>query len=208
MAKILQSFNKSISITGIHKINSQTNNCIYLDLQNSTSIDSIDFRSYDFVIISSAISNILECKESPDLSYQINVTGTGHLLDRLTYQGTPFIYISSTCVFGDNQTCLHESQNRFPVHEYGKHKVAIEDKIKSNSYGIVIRTTKLMSAKENIINAWAKSLINKNTITAFSDLYVSQVSYYSFCHYMLELMQSDLTHGIYHISPSIQMSTI
>lgn len=200
-------YHKSIHITGTsRKIADQTNNCIYLDLQNSASIESINFKQYDFVIISSAMTNIFECEKFPDLAYQVNVKGTSILIDRLTLQGTPFIFISSTCVFGDKQTCLHEGQDRLPDHDYGRHKVLVEDKIKSNSFGLVLRTTKLMAPAETIINRWIKSLVKKSTITAFSDLYISPVSYHSFCAHILELMLSDVNYGIYHISPSRQIS--
>lgn len=88
-----------------------------------------------YMIHCAAISDIGQCENNPERSYEINVKATGILSETCRELGTKMIFCSSDQVYLKSKIRLPhlESEDVFPPHHYGKQKKDAEKQLLQNS---------------------------------------------------------------------------
>ncbi|WP_408959705.1 NAD-dependent epimerase/dehydratase family protein [Natrinema sp. 74] len=86
----------------------------------------------DIVMHLAAISGVEDCESKPDLAYESNVTGTGHVVRFCRDRGAALIFPASMAVVGDPQEFpITADHPREPLNWYGRTKLASERLIDS-----------------------------------------------------------------------------
>ncbi|MFS1464414.1 NAD-dependent dehydratase [Vibrio lentus] len=116
-------------------------NCdVSLDLSSNNFDDLLSrVQKDDVIVFLAAISSPDLCEKNFDQAYNINVTNTILLIDKLIVKGVKVIFSSSDAVFGAaNKLCFDDSETK-PFGQYGKMKSQVEESFKGNENFFVVR---------------------------------------------------------------------
>ncbi|MFA0485960.1 MULTISPECIES: sugar nucleotide-binding protein [unclassified Vibrio] len=118
----------------------RTNCDVSLDLSSNKFDDLLSrVQKDDVVVFLAAISSPDLCEKNFDQAYNINVTNTILLIDKLIVKGVKVIFSSSDAVFGSaNKLCFDDSETK-PFGQYGKMKSQVEESFKGNENFFVVR---------------------------------------------------------------------
>jgi len=177
----------------------------HLDLSNSTSIEQLDISQVSSVIFCAGMTGYRQCEREPIRSREINVIGLNLLNRKCSDAGIPITLISSSAVFSDD--CLNRSEGAptSPTSEYGEQKSDQEKIVLSERSGRVIRLTKVLPDAAGLLASWASSLRFGQRIDAFSDYYVSPLSYRTVASFVVKDTLREGA-GVRHLSPDGQLS--
>lgn len=164
-------------------------------------------RSLGTAFLCAAISRFEECAKNPDLSFRVNVSNTLKLAEFLLDRGVTVVYLSSNAVFDGNSAYCDEEAPHSPVTEYGRQKAAAEAGLrvlaaegeKPSRTVIIVRLTKVLSARLPLVANWIGSLEARKTVEAFDDLIFAPTSLRFTTEALLRL-SSIHRPGVYHIS--------
>ena len=179
-------FNKKKYIFTTSKKKLVKKGTIYFDITKSDIIPILRKKNINKVIIFSAISNPEECKLKKKLSYNINVKYTKKLIKDLISLNVYFIFFSSEYVFNGLKGNYTEKSRINSKMIYGKHKIEIENYIKSKKYknSLVLRISKTFGTSVNdgtFFSSYLKSyLLGKRnfkiaTYQIFTPLYINDL---------------------------------
>lgn len=120
-------------------------------------------------VICAGVTKLKDCVQEREKSYKINVETTIRLIQDLLSMGAKPVFISSSFVFDGIAGYYGEDQPRSPVNVYGRHKVEVEDFIKSEAPGMLVpRLDKLVGtdpAQANMLAEWYGWMKQKAPIT-------------------------------------------
>jgi len=148
---------------------------IFFDLFHSPQTWKIPI-NIDIAVICAGETRLMSCKNDPVGTYEINVTNTFELIKKLLSQNIFVIYLSSNQVFDGSQAYAPIDSPYSPMTEYGRQKAEIEQRIMEMKQPFsIIRLTKVLSSKDNLINNWKELLTKGKEINPFKDLYMSPI---------------------------------
>ena len=145
------------------------------------------------------------CEIEPVRSREINVIGFDCLNRKCSIAGIPITLISSSAVFSDGCSDRSEGALASPTSEYGMQKADQEKIVLSERSGRVIRLTKVLPDAAGLLASWASSLRCGRHIDAFSDYYVSPLSYHTVASFIVDDTLR-VGAGVRHLSPDGQLS--
>ncbi len=163
--------------------------------------------SPDYVIHTAGIANTNFCEENPGFTYDINVNGTFNVGKACKDLNCKMIFLSSEQVYNGNmeEGPYTEDMNPVPNTQYGKQKLAAENKIKNILDELwILRFTWLFGLPEknckvnaNIVSNMINSILNGKDIK-------EPVNEYRGMTYIYELIENfekifDIPYGIYNI---------
>ena len=156
-----------------------------------TSIDHFDIRNRgrlfdvlegsDVVIHLAAISGIEDCAEDPDLTYEVNVTGTNNVAWFCRKTGAALVFPFSVAVLGNpDEFPITANQSRNPLNWYGRTKYLNEQAIhtfaeggfpahlflKTNVYGEHV-IDEITVSKESVINFFVNRAVAGKSLTVY-----------------------------------------
>ena len=152
----------------------------HVDIRNRDRLEET-LSGSDVVIHLAAVSGVDDCEKNPDLSYEVNVTGTNNVAWFCRKTGAALAFPFSMAVLGDPESFpITADQSRDPLNWYGRTKWIGERSIealadgsfpahlfmKSNLYGehIVDGTT---VSKPTVINFFAGRALSGDTLTVY-----------------------------------------
>jgi dTDP-4-dehydrorhamnose reductase len=146
-----------------------------------------------------------QCELEPARSREVNVTGLNLLHRKCSIASIPVTLISSSAVFSGD--CLNRSEDApvSPTSAYGEQKSDQERIVLSEPSGRVIRLTKVFPDIAGMLVSWAGILRSGRCIDAFSDYYVSPLSYRTVVNFIVEDTVKE-EGGVRHLSPDGQLS--
>ena len=117
---------------------------IFFDINKSDITQLVKKNNIDKVVIFTAISNPEKCKSQKKISYNINVKFTKKLIQNLISLNIYFVFFSSEYVFDGFKGNYSENSKTYTKMIYGKHKIEIENFIKSkkNNNSLILRISK------------------------------------------------------------------
>ena len=121
-------------------------------------------------VICAGITNIAECENSPGLSYEINVTATEKLIQKLIDRKIFVVYPSSDLVV--DPSMLQK--------QYCIQKGLIEKKLRNNEGACILRLSKVLCKNFDLFLGWRSELTQGRPIYPFRDKYFSPITM-SFC---------------------------
>ena len=183
-----------------------------------TSINELEKRvlNYkpDVIVNAAAFTNVDLAEEEVEESYKINCDAVKNIARTCKKYEILLIHISTDYVFdGSNTSCYVETDETFPINNYGKSKLAGEAAISSILNNHIILRTSWVFGKEgnNFVKKIVELLSSKNTINVVNDQYGCPTSAKSIAQVILEFCKEFkrnkyLDYGIYHYSNSPETS--
>jgi len=148
---------------------------IRLDLA-TVDANEVSLPAADAAIFCAAMARFADCREQPELTRRVNVTGPSALARRLTAAGTHVVMLSTSAVFDGSTRCVAAEQKTAAVSAYGAQKAEIEAEILAlGKKASVLRLTKVISPDMPLFNGWIGSLARGEKIRAFDDLTFSPI---------------------------------
>ena len=124
---------------------------------------------FDMIIHLAAKSNVAESVIQPDITNEVNVTGTINILKCCAENKIKkIIFASSAAVYGDCDLVISETTNKNPLSPYGKSKLLAEKEIEKfsvehNMNAISLRMFNVYSKEDNqlgVISKFKKNISN------------------------------------------------
>ena len=151
--RLAKKFSDKYEIMQVSKENSENN--IPLDLENVEKFDFSQIKSGDSVIFLAAISSPDQCANNYDYSYKINVTGTGHFIQKSLEQGANVLFFSSDAVYGASsgkiEDYFDERSKCNLLGEYATMKREIEERFLNSDAFKVFRLSYVFSKNDKFM---------------------------------------------------------
>ena len=157
-------------------------NGVHFDATSMRLGDAVDLTGcqYSHAILLQAQTNIDACLRTPDISRKINVTGTMAIIRDLMAASITPIFASSDAVFSGKQGLRREDDPTDPILTYGRHKVEIENFLKSMpGPSLILRLAKVMGSfvhQGNILSDWLNSVMEGREILCAQDQILTPVN--------------------------------
>ena len=134
-------------------------------------VDVIRREAPQVIIHCAAYTHVDKAEEEQKLCYDINVKGTGHLVDAAGKLRIPLVYISTDYVFnGKGESPWKEDDSPDPVNFYGVTKAQGEDIVRRLKKHFIVRTSWLYGKGErNFVKAMLRLAETKKEVTVVSD---------------------------------------
>lgn len=163
-------------------------------MQPDLEILEIPSYQYSYAIIAAAMNPILACEKEPQLSRQINVDGTLHLIEQLCIKDITPVFFSSDFVFDGKQNIYDENSPLNPLNEYGKQKADLERALVKNFKGryLLIRTSKvygLTKGDGTLIDEMAQLLVKGKVVRAAYDQVFCPIAIHDLVSTVIELQK-------------------
>ena len=131
---------------------------------------------FDIAFICFGISGETECKKDLFRSSYINLYQTKQLIQYLDYNGTRFVYFSSSAVLGGLTRNAPVGSHPKPKGVYARQKLEIENYILDNSKcSNIIRTGKVLGNEFPLIQFWQTKLREGKKIDVFQNKHIAPV---------------------------------
>jgi len=177
-------------------------NYFYLDLNNEDSFKNIINNNFDYIFLLSSQTNIKECEVNSS-HYITNVKNLKILIKFIKDNFQSKIYFFSTsAVFSKNSTNTHEFSPLSPDTNYGEYKANVEDYLMSIDDAFIVRLTKLISIKSNIVNLFFENKLNK----IFNNLLISPISSFYLFNSIEKIINHDIDQKIIHLANEEDLS--
>mgnify|MGYP004000536495 FL=1 len=174
----------------------------------------------DYVIITSALSNVDYCESHKEEAEKVNVEAVKKIFELCEQLGCKLIHISSDSVFdGTKESPYVEEDIPNPLNIYGKTKLNSEKIILQNPNNLIVRASVLYgwlphylrnisssSMKNNNFVQWLiENLKNNKKVNIITDENSSPILVNDFARSIIKLIEGNFK-GIYHSSPPIEIS--
>jgi len=180
---------------------------IYLDLSEPDRLRLPTAPNCAFLC--AARSGFLECEQSRDATYRVNVVGSVAIATHLLSRGVFVVLLSSSAVYDGLTPLPEESLDPSPTTEYGRQKAEAEKRLLQLDAGrgnvAIVRLTKVFSSRTPVVRGFMRHLEKGERFEAFSDLYISPVSLRYVVAALMEI-ERRRSGGIFHLSGSIEQS--
>jgi dTDP-4-dehydrorhamnose reductase len=114
-----------------------------LDVRDAVAVARL-VRAVDpaFVLVPAAATHVDRCELQARAAYEVNVLGTGHLVDAANEVGATIAYFSSDYIFDGADGPYEERASANPISQYGLQKLSSEHLIAQRATdALVVRTT-------------------------------------------------------------------
>lgn len=154
----------------------------------------------DKALICFGLTNIGFCESNKELAWNINVSSTLELIDRLHVSGVYVSYLSSSSVFEGRKTACSIMTSRTPKSLYAKTKAAVEDRIFSDylSNASVLRMPKVTGSGWSILDKWKMEYHTTGLVRPFSNRYVYPVGIEKICS-KISVLLNEKRLGVFHV---------
>jgi len=174
----------------------------------------------DYVIITSALSNVDYCESHKEEAEKVNVRDVKKIFDLCEQIGCKLIQISSDSVFdGTKKSSYLEDDNPKPINVYGKTKLDSEKIVLKNLNNLVVRASVLYgwlpdylskipssSMKDKNFVQWLiEKLTIQEDVNIITDEISSPILADDVANAIIHLILGKYS-GLYHLAPPIQIS--
>lgn len=155
-------------------------NIIELNLENIPLIKKqlSQLETLDCLVLCAGVTSIKECRLNPIKSRVVNVDAQIEVAEVALGMGcTRIVFISTDKIFDGNKPYVGADSIANPTTEYGRQKFQAEIELsKLGSAVQIVRFTKVLSARNQLLVDWISQLQRGEAITAFVDSVISPVS--------------------------------
>ena len=150
-----------------------------LDLSNSEALRQlIDQVKPDIIINTAAYTSVDKAESEPDLAYQINVMAPEVLAKKAKELDIPLVHFSTDYVFdGLKKEAYVETDTTNPQSVYGKTKCNGEEKVRTHSKHIILRTSWVFGVHgNNFLKTMLRFFKEKDSLNIVGDQWGSPAS--------------------------------
>ena len=118
-----------------------------------------------------------DCEKNLEVQKIINVDNIKKIIKKAISEKIFVIYLSSNAVFDGKKQFYNYSDKTSPITKYGEFKDEVEKYIVSTflKSTCILRLTKVITEKNDLIEKWKKAIKLNKKITTFSNIYISPV---------------------------------
>lgn len=154
-----------------------SSNIFYLNLLDAPSAWNFFDIKFDVMYLCAGVCRMASCESDRETSHKTNVTGMLALAQHFSALGAHIIYLSTNQVFSGTQAFVSPTAKYEPINEYGRQKAEMESLIKAHcKYWSIVRLTKVIAPKLQLIATWIDRLLQNQSIEAFNDMMLAPVS--------------------------------
>ena len=177
----------------------------YLDLAGGPW--RVEPMSADVGFICAAMTNIADCRRSPEQARLANTVGPANIARAMLANGIRPIFLSSNAVFDCQEPLMAVDRPKNPSSLYGALKAEAEDAIlRLSSTAVVVRLTKVLAASA-LLSGWWRALNSGRRIEAAKDHRMAPIS----CEHAVTSLIAIAAHatgGVYQLSASSDVSYV
>ncbi len=177
----------------------------YLDLVGGPW--QVEPMSADVGFICAAMTNMAECRRSPEQARLANTVGPVNVARAMLEKGIRPIFLSTNAVFDCREPLMAIDRPKNPSSLYGALKAEAEDAIlRVSSTAVVVRLTKVLAASA-LLSGWWRALNAGRPIDAAQDHRMAPIS----CEHAvtsLIAIAARATGGVYQLSASSDVSYV
>jgi dTDP-4-dehydrorhamnose reductase len=190
LVSALRTTNQSVFETTRRKDGEIHSSRFFLDLANPTANWSLP-ANIAIAFILAAQTSTEYCRRYPRDSRLINVDNTVSLAEALVKRGARVVFLSSSQVFDGTISSVAANHPQSPKTEYGRQKAEAEVRLLSLNGGVqIVRVTKVLSKKTNLLQEWLTRLKAGEVIRPFSDMVLAPVSLSFLISVLVNLIES------------------
>ena len=159
------------------------------------------------IIVPAAITNVDYCEKNRQETHEINVSGVENIVSAMKYQSndSKLVYISTNYVFNGKKGFYVETDDTYPINEYGKQKLLAEKYIRENLEDyIIVRTCEVYGCEEAGKN-FVVRLINDNKLGKTRNIPFDQKGNPTYVKSIVDIIYDLIQHdakGIFHVAGS------
>jgi len=146
-----------------------------LDLATFSTRDLSFIHEGDTVLLTAAISSPDICKQKPEFSHAVNVTGTKKLISYCLSKGAKVVFFSSDTVYGETTAPVKEEQILTPVGIYAEMKASVEEQFHTSSNFLALRLSYVLSKQDKFTHYLAECADKHQSAELFHPLLRSAV---------------------------------
>lgn len=154
-------------------------------------------------VVCACICQVDRCYRERDVTRTVNVDHTIRLIDDLRRFGFRVVFISTGHVFDGRTGYYAEDEPLCPIHEYGRHKAAVEQWIRQHApETLILRPGKLVSDRleaSNMFAEWYRDAAAGRPITCIADQVLAPTLADDVARALIAANDLGLT-GTYHVS--------
>jgi dTDP-4-dehydrorhamnose reductase len=173
-----------------------------LDLLDPDLATSVDWGSYD-VVYNTAAFTAVDAAETPEgrrSAWQVNVAGTGRLVELARRHRLTVVHFSSDYVFDGQEKSHPEDEKLSPLGVYGQTKAAADVLVSTLPSHYILRTSWVIGRGGNFVSTMA-SLAEKGVSPSVVDDQVGRLSFApDLARAALHLVTGDAEPGIYNVT--------
>ena len=160
--------------------------------------------SVDWIVHTSAMTDVERCEREQRLCYSINVGGTRHIRELARQYGAKLLYISTVSVFSGKEGNYRENDMPYPTNFYSLTKLLGEEAVQEYPTGIVLRLN-LVGIHPNgphgrNLMEWLVNCAEKNkNMKLFTDIMVNPLSNWTAAHFISTLIAKEPDERILHL---------
>ena len=162
----------------------------------------------EIVINTAAYHKTEECELNPEKSFSVNALGAFNVAKAAKEIGAKIFFFSTDYVFDGSKEYFIESDTPNPLNVYGASKLAGENLTKiANENCYIIRTSWLFGIQKsskghNFVTLMLEKAKNGENIKVVNDQFGSSTYTYDLALEIKELIDKNISPGIYHITNS------
>jgi len=176
---------------------------IQLDITNAAATRRLINDAVPTVVILAAADAYVErCEREPESTKRVNVDAAAIVAKAARAAGALLVVFSSEYVFDGTAGEYREEDERRPINEYGRQKVALEDIALENGRGLVCRTSAVFGTdpnRKNFVYQLVDRLLAGQTFDVPSDQLVTPTYAPSLARAVVSLADRGLT-GMFHVA--------
>jgi dTDP-4-dehydrorhamnose reductase len=154
-------------------------------------------------VVCACICQVDRCYREREVTKTVNVDHTIRLIQDLRSRGFRVVFISTGHVFDGRTGYYSEDEPLSPIHEYGRHKAAVETWIRQNApETLILRPGKLVSDRldaSNMFAEWYRDAAAGRPITCIADQVLAPTLADDVVRALMTANDLGLT-GTYHVS--------
>jgi dTDP-4-dehydrorhamnose reductase len=163
--------------------------------------------SADVAFICAAMTNIAECRRSPEQARLVNTVGPINVARALLEKGITPIYLSTNAVFDCQEPLMAIDRPKKPSSLYGALKSEAEDAIlRLSSKAVVVRLTKVL-AVSGLLSGWWRTLNADRPVEAARDHRMAPISREHTVASLIGIADRAIG-GVYQLSASSDVSYV
>lgn len=184
---------------------------VYCNLANEKLLNnSLESIKPDAIIHLAAISDTNYCESNIEIAKQVNITASINLASYASGRNIPFIFISTDLVFDGIKGNYDETDNTYPLNEYGKQKAFTEKEILSlNKNACVLRMPLMFGYagyySQSFLQPFIENIKSNKKQMLFTDEYRSILDGKSAAKGIMLALDNNWK-GIYHLGGNEKIS--
>lgn len=171
-----------------------------LDITDADAVDSFDFDGVELLVNAAAWTAVDAAETRRREAWEVNVTGTAHLVEAARRHRLTLVHISSDYVFDGTLEAHPEDEPLSPLGFYGATKAASEAVVKTWARHYLLRTSWVVGSGRNFVRTMASLAARGVSPQVVDDQHGRLTFADDLAAAIAHLVRTTAPHGTYHVT--------